>query len=422
MHLFAQMLVNLKNRQNIQRQLLSATEKAEAASKAKSEFLANMSHELRTPLNSVIGFTDLLRTTPLNETQRNFVENANSSGHTLLGLINDILDFSKIGAGMLDIEPIKTDLITLLQNSINAIKPSAEKKNIQLLLSIDPYMPRFADIDPIRLKQVLANLLSNGVKFTEKGEVELKVRFNPLENKKGRLSFSIRDTGIGINDEEKNKLFKAFSQADSSTTRKYGGTGLGLILSDLITDKMGSKIQFISTPNIGTTFFFDIVTTVHEDGDYLLQQNSDTFPPETWRLSVAETLDQERMDPKIRILIADDVKLNLVLVKAVLMRNIEQVEVFEASNGSEAVDLYKQHPIDLIVMDVMMPECDGLEATRQIREIESGTGNHTPIIALTAGALKEEREKCFAAGMDDFLAKPVDPEMTMAVIRRYLRF
>ena len=370
---------------------------------------------------------------------------------------------------MLDIEPIKTDLITLLQNSINAIKPSAEKKNIQLLLSIDPDMPRFADIDPIRLKQVLANLLSNGVKFTEKGEVELKVRFNPLENKKGRLSFSIRDTGIGINDEEKNKLFKAFSQADSSTTRKYGGTGLGLILSDLITDKMGSKIQFISTPNIGTTFFFDIITTVHEDGDYLLQQNSDTFPPETWRLSEAETrrlsvaetrrlseaetrrlseaetrrlseaetwrlseaetlaversrnLDQERMDPKIRILIADDVKLNLVIVKAVLTRNIEQVEVFEASNGSEAVDLYKQHPIDLIVMDVMMPECDGLEATRQIREIESGTGNHTPIIALTAGALKEEREKCFAAGMDDFLAKPVDPEMTMAVIKRYLR-
>ena len=190
---------------------------------------------------------------------------------------------------MLDIEPVKTDLITLLQNSINAIKPSAEKKNIQLLLSIDPYMPRFADIDPIRLKQVLANLLSNGVKFTEKGEVELKVRFNPLENKKGRLSFSIRDTGIGINDEEKNKLFKAFSQADSSTTRKYGGTGLGLILSDLITDKMGSTIQFISTPNIGTTFFFDIITTVHEDGDYLLQQNSDTFPPETCRLSEAET-------------------------------------------------------------------------------------------------------------------------------------
>nr|HML84486.1 ATP-binding protein [Bacteroidales bacterium] len=382
-----------------------------------------------TPLNSVIGFTDLLRTTPLNETQRNFVENANSSGHTLLGIINDILDFSKIGAGMLDIEPVKTDLITLLQNSINAIKPSAEKKNIQLLLSIDPDMPRFADIDPIRLKQVLANLLSNGVKFTEKGEVELKVRFNPLENKKGRLSFSIRDTGIGINDEEKNKLFKAFSQADSSTTRKYGGTGLGLILSDLITDKMGSKIQFISTPNIGTTFFFDIITTVHEDGDYLFQQNSDTFPPETRRLSVAETrrlseaetLDQEGMDPKIRILIADDVKLNLVIVKAVLTRNIEQVEVFEASNGSEAVDLYKQHPIDLIVMDVMMPECDGLEATRQIREIESGTGNHTPIIALTAGALKEEREKCFAAGMDDFLAKPVDPEMTMAVIKRYLR-
>lgn len=427
LHLFAQMLVNLNNRQQTQHQLLTATEKAEAASKAKSEFLANMSHELRTPLNSVIGFTDLLRTTPLNETQQNYVENANISGHTLLGLINDILDFSNLGAGMLDLEPVKTDVIKMLQNSINTVSQSAEKKNLQLLLTIDPDMPRYADIDSNRLKQVLNNLLSNAVKFTEKGEVELKVKFNTLENKRGRLSFSIRDTGIGINDDVKKKLFKAFSQADSSATRKYGGTGLGLIISEMITDKMGSKIQFISTPDIGTTFFFDIVTTVHEEDPLPLEEKRDiskirgTHSASSKAEENKKAADQENTDSKIRILIVDDVKLNLVLVKAVLTKHIDHVEVLEATNGNQAVDLYAQFPISLIIMDIMMPECDGLEATRRIREIELETKKHVPIIALTAGALKEEQEKCFAAGMDDFMTKPVDPEKTMGLIRRYLR-
>lgn len=427
LHLFAQMLVNLNNRQSIQNQLLTATEKAEAASKAKSEFLANMSHELRTPLNSVIGFTDLLRTTPLNETQKNFVENANISGHTLLGLINDILDFSRIGAGILDIEPVKTDLTKVLENSIDLFKTPAEKKNIQLLLTIDPEMPKYADIDPVRLKQVLNNLLSNAVKFTEKGEVELKVRFNALENKRGRLFFSIRDTGIGINDEEKKKLFKPFSQADSSTTRKYGGTGLGLIISEMIADKMGGKIQFISTPKIGTTFFFDIITTVYADDPLSHAQVTNiSFPNDSINPHITDKGAQiittsELSDSKIRILIVDDVKLNLVLVKAVLMKFIENIDVLEATNGNQAVDIYSHHPINLIIMDVMMPECDGLEATRRIREIELETKNHIPIIALTAGALKEERDKCFAAGMDDFMTKPVEPEKTMTLVRKYLR-
>lgn len=547
LHLFAQMLVNLENRRKVQNQLLSATKEAEAASKAKSEFLANMSHEIRTPLNGVIGFTDLLRTTTLDETQQKYVENANISGHTLLGIINDILDFSKIEAGMLDIEPVKTDMIELLQNCIDIVKFTAGKKELELLLNIDPEMPRFADVDPVRLKQVLANLLSNAVKFTEAGEVELKVKYNAFNNVKGKLSFSVRDTGIGISEEQKKKLFKAFSQADSSTTRKYGGTGLGLIISEMITAKMGGKIQFFSTPNVGTTFFFELIIMVHHGENWdvrkvksikrclIIDDNINNYRIleqmlKQWQISceysnngidaikriktslpfniiicdynmpqtngletiriVRENLKissekqrvillhsalesndfqkrcdemgiiyklskpvkskdlfdclvdiaqqkkkiqkQEKQDialtqtlkvsdkQKVKILIAEDVSLNMILIKAILSKHLNHVEIIEATNGCQAIELYKANDLNLIFMDVQMPECDGIEATQKIREIEQSTNRHVPIIALTAGALKEEREKCFEAGMDDFLTKPVEQEKTKAVVDKYL--
>ncbi len=258
----------LAESKKLQLQIIEAKEKAEAASKAKSEFLANMSHEIRTPLNGVIGFTDLLKDTPLSSMQQQYVNNANVSGHTLLGIINDILDFSKIEAGMLHLEMIKTDMIELLENSIDIVKYQAEQKNLELLLHINQSMPRFALTDPVRLKQVLANLLGNAVKFTQKGEVELKVDYEALGHGKGKLSFFVRDTGIGITEEQKSNLFKAFSQADSSTTRKFGGTGLGLIISDLIANKLGGKILVDSKQGEGSTFHFEIVTEV-EDGDRL---------------------------------------------------------------------------------------------------------------------------------------------------------
>ncbi|THB63051.1 MAG: PAS domain S-box protein, partial [Spirochaetaceae bacterium] len=240
---------------NAQEALEKAKLAAEEANKAKSQFLANMSHEIRTPLNGVIGFTELLKTTPLSPVQQQYVDNTNISGHTLLGIINDILDFSKIEAGMMTLEYIRTDMLELLENSADIVQYAASQKGLELLLDIDPQLPCYAMTDPVRLKQILANLLGNAVKFTKAGEVELKIGFSPSGNApdKGVFHFAVRDTGIGISEAQRQKLFKAFSQADSSTTRNFGGTGLGLIISDMIARQMGGKIELESVQGKGTT-------------------------------------------------------------------------------------------------------------------------------------------------------------------------
>lgn len=522
---------------------IAAREEAEKANKAKSEFLANMSHEIRTPLNSVIGFTDLLKKTPLSIVQQQYVNSANISGHALLGIINDILDFSKIEAGMLDLDITKSDMVQLFEDSIDIVKFAAAEKNIELLLDIDPSMPRYADIDAIRLKQILANLLGNAVKFTLEGEVELKIKYQEVDGYNGKLSLSVRDTGIGINKEQQAKLFKSFSQADSSTTRVFGGTGLGLVISQLIAQNMGSTINVESKEGVGTVFYFDI-TTRFEVGDKpdtsmiegvkrcliiddnsnnrtimkqkLLQwqiqseccesgfeavkiiEQSELFDLiicdynmpymngiETIRmlknklkLSIEKqpvillhsSLDNDQLekeclelgirfrlskpvkssdlfiylnnlyqetttnfdnemieDPKVdtiqekvKILIAEDVYLNMVLIKAMITELGFNTEIIEAQNGFEAIEKYQKMSPDLILMDVHMPELDGISATKKIREIESLTGKNVPIIALTAGALKEDQEKCFANGMNDFLTKPLVPEKIISKLNKYL--
>ncbi|TVQ67883.1 MAG: GAF domain-containing protein [Balneolaceae bacterium] len=254
--LFAEMLVNMKKRFELENQLVIEKEKAQAANKTKSEFLANMSHELRTPLNGIIGFTDLLEATPMNNIQKMYLENVSISANVLMGIINDILDFSRIEAGRIQLHPVRTDLIALVEQTMAIMEYQAAKKGLRIFYEIQPDFPRFADVDPVRLKQVLMNLLNNAVKFTEEGEVELTAGFEAIDSKNGKLFFHIRDTGIGITEEQRSKLFQAFSQVDSSISRRFGGTGLGLIISSQLVEQMGGSLGMESAFGVGSTFFF----------------------------------------------------------------------------------------------------------------------------------------------------------------------
>ncbi len=254
--LFADMLVNTKKRSELESQLIVEKEKAQAANKIKSEFLANMSHELRTPLNGIIGFTDLLDATPMNNIQKMYLENVSISANVLMGIINDILDFSRIEAGRMELHPVRTDIIALVDQTMAIMEYQAAKKGLRIFHEIQPDYPRYAEVDPVRLKQVLMNLLSNAVKFTEEGEVELTVGFEATDSQNGKLFFHVRDTGIGITEEQRSKLFQAFSQVDSSISRRFGGTGLGLIISSQLVEQMGGNLGMESTFGVGSTFFF----------------------------------------------------------------------------------------------------------------------------------------------------------------------
>ena len=256
LRLYAEMLVNIRKRAELESQLIVEKEKAQAANKTKSEFLANMSHELRTPLNGIIGFTDLLEATPMNNIQKMYLENVSISANVLMGIINDILDFSRIEAGRMKLHPTRTDVIKLVEQTMAIMEYQAAKKGLRIFYEVQPDFPRFADVDPVRLKQVLMNLLHNAVKFTEEGEVELTAGFESIDGQTGKLFFHVRDTGIGITEEQRKKLFQAFSQVDSSISRRFGGTGLGLIISSQLVEQMGGNLGMESKFGVGSTFFF----------------------------------------------------------------------------------------------------------------------------------------------------------------------
>ncbi|MDD3535462.1 MAG: response regulator [Candidatus Cloacimonetes bacterium] len=541
LQLFSKLLVNAQSKVELEISLRRAKEKAEAANLAKDEFLANMSHEIRSPLHGVIGFTELLMSSQLNQTQHSYVQNIISSSYNLLTIINDILDFSKIEAGKMELDLVKTDIIELVERAADIIKIKTSQIGVELLLNIALDMPRYALIDPLRLNQILTNLLSNAAKFTKEGEIEISLQYKMTSADKADITVSILDTGIGIEKAKQSELFKAFSQVDSSNTRRYGGTGLGLSISERLANMMDSSIKLESEAGKGSTFSFSFNTQVYPDESQWLpkyqklkkivlvdnnQRNLEILKSqlEYWKLetiifngameavhylkdsrhsdallinanlpylnginaikmirtqfarphnqipvilltdasndtlimdgcreyqacyrllkpvkrrSLLEVLSKvdnetppqepEETAPKKaeterlnlqrppHILIAEDNFLNRTLLKDMLLKLIPNAILREAENGIEAIKLFEEETPDLILMDVQMPEMDGISASKKIRE-----SSKVPIIAVTAGALKEERDKCLAAKMNDFLSKPLLLKELMQTLKKYL--
>lgn len=399
-------ILDITDRKEMEGIAYAAREEAERANRAKSEFLANMSHEIRTPLNAIIGFSELLRNTPMSEDQRQYLQSIHSSGESLLGVIDDVLDFSKIEAGKLDLEIIETDLLALLSQIVSIVRFQADRKGLKLELSTPEQLPRYWDLDPVRFKQIVLNLLSNAIKFTSEGSVTLEVLYLDTTGEHSELTVLVHDTGIGIRPEEQKKLFRAFSQADSSTTRKFGGTGLGLIISNLLAGKMGGHIDVESEYGSGSTFRFSVQAACRTDSRaQAAPTEADTTP----------TVFDENWKP--RILVAEDVKINRILARAMVSHSAPGAQITLVENGRLAVEAVREHQFDLILMDVQMPELDGIDATREIRALPDAKAAGVPVVALTAGVMTEERDRCLEAGMNEVLTKPLQP----AILSRTLQ-
>ena len=385
-------------------------EAAEAANQAKNKFLANMSHEIRTPMNAIVNFCDLLARTMLSKKQKEYLGIIRSSSRSLLEIINDLLDVSKIEAGKLDFEKAPISIRDVVQEVSNIFRHLIKEKKIQYNVEIAPDVPMRVITDPLRLKQVLINLVSNAFKFTEKGQISVSVKSKSISQNTAELLFRIEDTGIGIPGDIQDQLFDAFIQADSSITRKYGGTGLGLTISKKIIEMMGGSIWVESTPKVGSSFFFTVKfkITSNEDNHKRLGHPQLKYQ----NVSMDNILPGEFNN--VRILLVEDNPVNQMVATEVL--NNCDFSVDTAINGIEAVKAVKDDTYDVVLMDIQMPQMNGLQATKIIRK--KLNMNDLPIIAMTAHAMKGVRDKCFDAGMNGYIAKPIDCKELFAVLRQ----
>lgn len=386
-------------------ELIQAKVLAESANKLKSEFIANMSHEIRTPMNAIIGLSQLALNKALSADIRDYLEKINSSANGLLNILNDILDFSKLEVGRVNIEHSPFDLDELLRTLDDLLANSAAEKHLKFEVIADPNVPRQLIGDSFRLRQILINLLGNAIKFTEQGSVCLHVSALHREPTQIRLLFKVTDTGIGISDPDRTKLFKPFSQVDSSITRRFGGTGLGLVISHNLLQLMDSQFLVDSIPGQGSCFSFELLLDIAASS---IQEPPNAFP----------TINKASKPlANTRILIAEDNLINQQVVREFLLLSGSSVQV--ANNGSKVMAMLQQESFDAVLMDVHMPIMDGFEATRQIRRHNQFA--NLPVIALTAGVTQEEQDLCIQSGMNDFVAKPINPQQLISTLKRWLR-
>jgi signal transduction histidine kinase/CheY-like chemotaxis protein/HPt (histidine-containing phosphotransfer) domain-containing protein len=393
------------------REMDEAVKAAKVAAKAKSEFLANMSHEIRTPMHGIMGLTQLALSQSTNPVVEHYLSKSLSSAQSLLGILNDILDFSKMEVGRMSIENTSFELKTILDNLTNLFSMRADEKKLGFEIIVSTDIPQSFIGDALRIQQVLANLLGNAIKFTNQGHITLDIGFKRIQESRASLTFNVRDTGIGIADHDLKKLFQPFSQVDDSITRRFGGTGLGLAISQNLLQLMGSELFVTSEHGKGTNFTFELELA------YTEKQKSIEKDSRTSYVSKSIFADMAGKDLLgTRVLVVEDNMINQLVVSDILKLSGMVVEI--ADNGLEALNILDKQSFDVILMDIQMPIMGGLEATRNIRNQRGDT--KTPIFALSAGVTMNEREKCFACGMNDFLPKPFNPEDLINALKKWV--